>query len=58
MFFNRLLKHPNFMHVGPNDANKKVTIMSFNIRYFLPDGKTRWLDSQFVVKLLNDIFGI
>lgn len=51
--FDRLLKNENVSILGPIDPNKRISIMSFNIKH-----KDGFLHHKFVTKLLNDLFGI
>jgi len=51
--FNRLVNNPNVEILGPNDAEGRISIMSFNIK-----SKYGYLHHKLVTKLLNDLFGI
>lgn len=51
--FSRLGNNKNIQILGPDDPNKRISIMSFNIRH-----KEGYLHHKFVTKLLNDLFGI
>jgi selenocysteine lyase/cysteine desulfurase len=53
MFFSALEDHPGFHFLGSLDIEKRVPIISFNIRH-----GERILHPKFVTKLLNDLFGI
>lgn len=51
--FEELGKVGNIEILGNNDPNKRISIMSFNIKY-----KDGYLHHGFVSTLLNDLFGI
>lgn len=51
--FDRLLKNSDIDILGPHDPDKRLAIMSFNIKY--EDG---YFHHKLVTKLLNDLFGI
>ncbi|MBF4694191.1 aminotransferase class V-fold PLP-dependent enzyme [Fusibacter ferrireducens] len=48
-----LSENSNIEILGPMDPNKRISILSFNIKY-----KDRYLHHRFVARLLNDLFGI
>lgn len=52
-FINELLKIENIELIGDIDSDKKVAIVSFNIKH-----RDRILHPKFVTKLMNDLFGI
>jgi len=52
-FVNELKKIKNVEIIGENSSNKKIPIVSFNIKH-----RDRILHPKFVSKLLNDLFGI
>lgn len=49
----RLMRNPQIDIMGPLDPEKRIAILSFNIRH-----KQGYLHHKFVTKLLNDLFGI
>jgi selenocysteine lyase/cysteine desulfurase len=49
--------HPNIDILG-NPALDRLSIVSFVVRHPGPDGSPRYLHHNFVVALLNDLFGI
>jgi selenocysteine lyase/cysteine desulfurase len=51
--FNILSKHPNIDILGPHTPSKRLSILSFNIRY-----QNLYLHPKLVTRLLNDLFGI
>jgi len=53
IFFNRINKIENIELIGDIPMDKRVPIISFNIRH-----QDRFLHPKFVTKLLNDLFGI
>lgn len=53
LFFDRLGTIPNVQLIGAIPVDKRVPIISFNIKH-----KDRFLHPKFVTKLLNDLFGI
>lgn len=52
-FFKRFENNPKIIILGPHDKLNRVSIVSFVIRH-----KDRSLHSNFVVRLLSDLFGI
>ncbi len=48
-----LAENSNIEILGPHDPNKRISILSFNIKY-----KDHYLHHRFVSRLLNDLFGI
>jgi selenocysteine lyase/cysteine desulfurase len=52
-FMQALQSNPNLIFYGPLDAEKKIPIVPFNIRY-----RDKILHPKFVTRLLNDLFGI
>ncbi len=53
LFHERIKNLPNIIIYGTTDPNKKVNIISFNIKH-----KDRILHPKFFTKLINDLFGI
>jgi len=53
----RWSRHPAIEILG-NPALDRLSIVSFVIRYTDPDGSRRYLHHNYVVALLNDLFGI
>lgn len=60
----RFAAQPNIQLVGKQDASDRVAIVSFNVRCstasagFGEKNETAYLHPKFVVRLLNDLFGI
>ena len=52
-FFERFINNKNIEILGPLDAQKRISIISFMIK-----NKGKYLHPRFVTKLLNDLFGI
>jgi selenocysteine lyase/cysteine desulfurase len=52
--FDRWLRNPNIEILGNQDPDRRIGIISFNIR----DPRGRYLHPKFVTSLLNDLFGI
>jgi selenocysteine lyase/cysteine desulfurase len=52
-FFERFKNNKNIEILGPLDAQKRISIISFMIK-----NKGKYLHPRFVTKLLNDLFGI
>ncbi|HEX6094195.1 MAG TPA: aminotransferase class V-fold PLP-dependent enzyme, partial [Dongiaceae bacterium] len=52
--FRRWLANPNIEILGNPDAERRIGIVSFNLR----DPRGRYLHPKFVTTLLNDLFGI
>jgi selenocysteine lyase/cysteine desulfurase len=53
----RWSRHPNIEILGNPDLDR-LSIVSFVVRYVEPDGTRRYLHHNYVVALLNDLFGI
>ncbi len=49
----RLLRHPGIEVLGNPDPDRRIGIVSFNLRH-----KDRYLHPKLVTRLLNDLFGI
>ena len=56
-FFDRFSKDERLFIFGPHEVEKRVPIVSFNIRHTGPKGQ-RILHPAFVIKLLSELFGI
>ena len=54
---DRWARHPDIEILG-NPALDRLSIVSFVVRYTDPDGGRRYLHHNYVVALLNDLFGI
>jgi len=52
-FMAKLKDHPGIMFYGPQETDKKVPIVPFNIKF-----GDKVLHPKFVTRLLNDLFGI
>jgi len=52
--FNRWRDNPNIEILGNPDPNRRISIVSFNLR----DHLGKYLHPKFVTSLLNDLFGI
>ncbi len=52
--FDRWKNNPNIEILGNPDAERRISIVSFNLR----DRKGKYLHPKFVTTLLNDLFGI
>ena len=53
----RWSQHPSIEILG-NPELDRLSIVSFVVRYVAPDGARRYLHHNYVVSLLNDLFGI
>ncbi|OFZ39162.1 MAG: hypothetical protein A2504_04835 [Bdellovibrionales bacterium RIFOXYD12_FULL_39_22] len=53
LFYDHFKNHPDVIIYGPTDAEKKVNIVSFNIKH-----RDKILHPKFFTKLINDLFGI
>ena len=49
----RLSKNPNIVILGPKNATRRISIVSFMIKH-----EQRYLHPKLITKLLNDLFGI
>lgn len=52
--FKRWKENPNIEILGNTDVNRRISIVSFNLK----DHRGRYLHPKFVTSLLNDLFGI
>lgn len=52
-FFERFSRNENIKILGPQDYKKRVSIISFVVKY-----KDKYLHPRFITALLNDLFGI
>lgn len=52
-FFNFFKENKNVEILGPLDASKRVSIISFMIKY-----QDKYLHPRYVTKLMNDLFGL
>ena len=50
-------RHPNIEILGSHSLDR-LSIVSFVVRHASPDGSRRYLHHNYVVALLNDLFGI
>lgn len=53
MFFDHFQDHQKIVIIGDEDPEKRIPIISFNIRH-----KDRYLHPRLVTRLLSDLFGI
>jgi len=53
IFFDRFKDHDKLEIIGNKDPNKRIPIISFNIRHH-----DKYLHPRFVTRLLSDLFGI
>lgn len=52
-FMNRFKENKNIEILGPEDPKKRISIISFMIKY-----KDNYIHPRFAAKLLNDLFGL